>query len=269
MSRDLSAPNSDGSPEPEPRTARWAAYGRVTWTVVSYIVVQSLIFGVATLPIALLVGWVAPVASFESGRGLVLVAVGMLPTYVVGAVSLMVCTAAATRLLGWRTISDTAMRIRDLGWPLMNWARYLMLTHAVRILVGVPLRGTPLWGFFIRLNGARVGRRVWVNSTGIMDHSLLEFGDDTVIGSDVHLSGHMVEGGVVKTGRVRLGRQVTIGVGSVVGVGTEIGDRCQVGALSFVPKMSRLDADAVYAGAPVHRITGAHHLPREGAESGM
>ena len=63
-----------------------------------------------------------------------------------------------------------------------------------------------------------------------------------------------VEGGVVKTGHVRLGRFVTVGLGSMVGIGVDAGEKCQIGALSVVPKYSRLEAGAVYAGAPVKRL---------------
>jgi carbonic anhydrase/acetyltransferase-like protein (isoleucine patch superfamily) len=47
---------------------------------------------------------------------------------------------------------------------------------------------------------------------------------------------------------------VTIGLGSVVDIDVTIEDGCQVGALSLVPKHSRLDAHATYAGIPVQRI---------------
>ena len=59
-----------------------------------------------------------------------------------------------------------------------------------------------------------------------------------------------MESGAVKTARVRLGRGVTVGVGAVVGIGVEAGDRCQIGALSFVPKHSKLDGETTYVGAP-------------------
>ena len=55
---------------------------------------------------------------------------------------------------------------------------------------------------------------------------------------------------MVKTGHVRLGRFVTVGLGSMVGIGVEAGEKCQIGALSVVPKYSKLDGGAVYAGHP-------------------
>jgi hypothetical protein len=225
----------------------------VAWTVVSYVLVQSIVLGIAALPGAVIIGVVQPRLPDATWLRVVIYAIGLLPTYLVFAMGLCCSTAIATGVLGWRPRADQEMPIRDLSWPLLGWARCGMLTHVTRVLAGRLLRASPLWSFFIRLNGAHMGRRVWINSTEIVDHNLLEFGDDVVVGADVHLSGHTVEAGVVKTGRVRVGRNVTIGVGSVVCVGTVIGDGTQIGALSFVPKGTRLEGNAVYIGAPVRR----------------
>jgi acetyltransferase-like isoleucine patch superfamily enzyme len=130
----------------------------------------------------------------------------------------------------------------------------MIATHVVRVFVGTFFRSSPLWTWYLRWNGARIGRGVFINSLSISDHNMLEFGDGVVIGESVHLSGHTVEGGVVKTGHVRLGRFVTVGLGSMVGIGVEAGEKCQIGALSVVPKHSKLDAGATYAGAPVKRL---------------
>ena len=91
---------------------------------------------------------------------------------------------------------------------------------------------------------------MYVNSLSVSDYNLIECGDDVVIGGAVHLAGHTVEAGVVKTARVRLGNNVTIGLGSVVEIGVEIGSNSQVGALSFVPKYTKLEGGVVYVGAP-------------------
>ena len=146
------------------------------------------------------------------------------------------------------------MSIKALDRPLMNWVRYMVSVHIVRLFAGSVFRATPLWTFYIRLNGARLGRGVYINSLAVNDHNLLEFGDRVVIGDGVHLSGHTVEHGVVRTARVRLGDEVTIGLGTVVGIGVEAGARSQIGALSFVPKFARLEADTTYVGAPVRAL---------------
>lgn len=229
---------------------------RVAWTLLSSFVVESAVFALAVLPAAVFWEWHFrwPVA-LPWLRVLVLAA-SFVPAYLLFAVMLMLLSAGATRLLGWRTPADAELRIADLEWPLLHWVRYLVATHLVRVFAGALLRSSPVWTWYLRLNGARVGRGVWVNSTSLMDHSLLELGDGVVIGSDVHLSGHTVERGVVKTARVHVGAGATIGVGSVIGIGAEIGAGTQVGALSVVPKHMRLEPGAIYAGVPVHRLDG-------------
>src|SRR5512136_602098 len=128
-----------------------------------------------------------------------------------------------------------------------------MSSDVVRLLVGAVLKATPVWSFYLRMNGAKLGRGVYVNSLHITDHNLLEFGDYVVIGDGVHLSGHTVERAVIKTGRVRLGHGVMVGLDSIVGIGVEAGPLCQIGALSLVPKYAKLEAGATYVGRPVSR----------------
>jgi acetyltransferase-like isoleucine patch superfamily enzyme len=104
------------------------------------------------------------------------------------------------------------------------------------------------------MNGARIGRRVYINTLSIADHNLLELGDDVIVGADVHISGHTVEAGVLKTGGVRLASNVTIGLGSVIDIDVEVGPRCQVGALTLVTKHARLGGHSVYVGIPARRV---------------
>ncbi len=231
-----------------------AQAGRVAWTVLSSFVVQTITFGAAALPAVLF--WTSVVEHVPGGPLVrpALLAMSIVPGYLVFAVSLVVLSAAGMRVLGWRTPETGAWKLRDLEWPLLNWSRYMISTHVVRVFVGTFFRSTPLWTSYLRWNGANIGRGVFINSLSISDHNMLAFGDGVVIGESVHLSGHTVEGGVVKTGHVTLGRFVTVGLGSMVGIGVEAGEKCQIGALSVVPKYTKLDANAVYAGAPVKRL---------------
>lgn len=233
-----------------------AGFVRVIWTVVSLVLMETLVCGVSVLPVVVL--WLPLIASPAESLPIRIVAISLavIPSYVLFALILMFASAGATRLTGWNTRPNVEMRIRDLEWPLLDWVRYMVNIHIVRLFAGTLFRGTPLWSTYLRLSGGRIGRRVYVNSLALSDHNLLNLGDDVVIGGDVHLSGHTVEGGVVKTGAVRLDRNVTIGLGSVIGIGVEIGPDAQVGAMSLVPKHTTLDGGRIYVGvpaAPIHR----------------
>ena len=231
--------------------------GRIAWALLSGFVVESVVFGLSVLPAVLFWEWHFGWRIAPSWLRIVVLSMSFVPAHLLFALGLMVCSALAMRLVGWRTPPNAEMRIADLDWPLLRWARYLASAHLVRLFAGALFRATPVWTFYHRLNGARMGRRVYVNSLAVMDDNLLEFDDGVVIGHGVHLSGHTVEGEVVKTAPVRLGRNVTIGVSSVVGIDVEIGSDTTVGALSVVPKHERLAAGAVYGGVPVRRLDAA------------
>ena len=208
--------------------------GGVVWrigcTIVSICVVEGVVCGLSILPVLIfwikLVEWTAS----DLPSCVVIFSLSIMPSYIVFTLCLMMFSAVATHVTGARTPADAEMKIADMGWPLMNWARYAVATHVVRIFAGSLFRGSPIWTAYLRLNGARIGRRVYVNTLFISDHNLLDFGDDVVIGAEVHISGHTVESGVVKTARVRLARNVTIGLGSVIDIGVDAGPGCQEGA---------------------------------------
>lgn len=227
---------------------------RIAWTVVSLVGVQTLVCGLSVVPLVLIWQWLPVMAGSDPLVRLMLFSVAIAPSYVIFAGCLMVISPLVLRVLGWHTPPDAEMRIADLDWPLLGWVRYGASIYLARVVAGTLFRGTPIWTAHLRLNGARLGKRVYINSLSLSDYNLLEFGDNAVIGDAVHLSGHTVEAGMVKTAHVRLGRNVTIGLGSVIEIGVEIGSDAQVGALSFVPKHTKLKGGATYVGAPAAPI---------------
>jgi hypothetical protein len=237
---------------------------RISFLVVRVLVLQSALCAGAALP-PLLAGFMAvqlvPPASPYPALALAALTA---PGYVAFAMLLMLVSGLACRLLHLATPADVEMRIDEMSLPLLRWVEYMAAIHVVRFFAGGLLRGTPLWTAYLRLAGARLGRRVYVNSLGLSDYNLLDFGDDVVIGADAHVSGHTVERGVVKTARVRLGQGVVVGIDSIIDIGAEAGDRCQIAALTFVPKFAKLASDSVYGGIPARRLTDAPHVgPRQ------
>lgn len=258
----MSGPSASGSKAT--RGGRFRRIARVAWAVVSWYVVESFVFGLAVMPAALFWVWHLRRGIRPEWLHALVLAMSLVPAYLIFAVALMALSALAARGLGWRTPADAEMPIADLDGALLRWVRYSATTHLVRVLAGGLLRSTPLWTLFLRWNGARVGRNVYVNSLSLMDHNLIELGDDVVVGSDVHLSGHTVEAGVVRTARVRVGAGATIGNGSVIGIGVVVGEGAQVGALSVVPKRRVIEARGIYVGTQLRQIRGRAAAPDEG-----
>ena len=247
--RSLGEISSDPAALAAARSRRDASL-RIAWTVVSIVIVETVICGAALLPVVFLWSRLAAAAGGAPGVRLVLFSLALVPSYVLFGLLLMLISPLVVRAMNWHTPLDVETRLTDMESPLLRWTRYMVATHVVRIVAGSIFRGSPIWSAYLRLAGARIGRRVYVNSLAVVDYNLLDFGDDVVIGDGVHLSGHTIEGGVLKTARVRLGRGVTIGVGSIVGIGVDAGEGCQVGALSLVPKYTQLDAGTTYVGIP-------------------
>lgn len=222
--------------------------------VVSILIVETIVFGASVMPAFMFWTWTMTWVPDSFFLRPAVVAMSLVPSYLVFAFSLIALSAGSTKLCGWRTQPNGAWRLRDLEWPLLDWSRYMISTHVVRVLVGTFFRASFLWTLYMRWNGARMGRGVHINSLSISDHNMLDFGDGVVLGENVHLSGHTVEGGMVKTGTVKLGRFVTVGLGSMVGINVEAGEKCQIGAMSVVLKGTTLDAESVYVGVPVRKV---------------
>lgn len=238
----------------ESKLARMSRVARVTWAGASLVLTESAIFGLSMVPALMTWLWFFELKVTPAWLDLMIMGVTFVPAYLIFAISFVLLSALLTGLFGWRAPDNARMPLESMSWPLLDWGRYNISIYLAGMLAGPVLRTTPVWNVYMRLNGARIGRRVWINSLHLSDHNLLEFGNDVVIGSDVHMSGHTVERGIVLTARVRLERGVVVGAVSHVNIGVEAGERCQIGSLSVVPKFSRLEAHTTYVGAPLRRI---------------
>ena len=239
------------------------ALWRIAWTIVTIVVVQAIVCGLAMLPVVLIWSTASAYMDWFGPLRPVAISLAIVPSYVLFALTLMLVSAATVRTLRWNTPRGVETRLADFDWPLLRWARSMAATHIVRLFAGLLFRGSPVWTFYLRLAGARLGRRVYVNSLAVTDYNLLDFGSDVVVGDDAHLSGHIIEDGVLKTAALRIGSRVTIGLGSFIEIGVDVGDGCQVAAFSLVPKHTRLEPGGVYAGITVHCMSSPRPVPQQ------
>lgn len=141
-----------------------------------------------------------------------------------------------------------------------RWASYNALTLVLRFSFVNWIRLTPILPLYHRLMGARIGRRVHINTAVVADQNLLEIGDDTVIGGDATLVGHVAEGGHLIAAKVRIGRGVTVGLMAVIMPGCTIGDGAVIAAGAVLKKGEQVGPGEIWAGVPARRV-GTRRAP--------
>ncbi len=104
------------------------------------------------------------------------------------------------------------------------WSWWAMRTEAVAVIyAGLAgrmllehLRGTPFLPWVWRLLGAKIGRGVFVDMTDITEFDCVSVGDFSALNANAALQTHLYEDRVMKVGRVKVGKGVTVGAGSTV-----------------------------------------------------
>ncbi len=108
---------------------------------------------------------------------------------------------------------------------------------------------TPYCALFYRLMGAKIGRDVLINSKNVGDLSLLEIGDHSAIGGSATIIAHSFEKGGLKLKKVKIGKNVIVGLNSVILPGAEIGDNAVIAAGAIVPKNTHVAANTIFGEA--------------------
>ncbi len=113
---------------------------------------------------------------------------------------------------------------------------------------------TPFSILFFRLMGAKVGKNVQINSKKCFDLSLIEIGDNAVIGGYATVMCHSFERNRLILRKVKIGKNVVLGLNSVVMSGAEIGEGAFITAGAILGKNKQVAPYSVYAGVPAESI---------------
>jgi non-ribosomal peptide synthetase-like protein len=113
------------------------------------------------------------------------------------------------------------------------------------------LKGTPLLPCYLRLLGCRIGREVFIDSTGFLEFDLVEIGDRAILNRDCILQTHLFEDRILKGSGLRIGSDCEIGTQSIVLGDAEMKDFARLGPLSLVMKGETLPAGQLWMGSPL------------------
>ncbi|PKV99968.1 non-ribosomal peptide synthetase-like protein [Amycolatopsis echigonensis] len=189
-------------------------------------------------PVAVILGQSAGVLSLGSVWALVAVAP---VAYVVARFLLPV--------VGVRLLSR---RVAPGEYPLWSAAYFrVWLTQGLLALAPLgTMSGSPLLPWYLRLLGARVGRRCQLASANLSLPSLLTIGDDVSVGYGARVQAFHVKHNRVHIAPVALGAQSFVGANAVVEPGAELGAGAGLAEMSAAAAGQRIPAGQYWSGSP-------------------
>jgi non-ribosomal peptide synthetase-like protein len=142
----------------------------------------------------------------------------------------------------------------------LAYVRFWFVKTLVRTNPLVVFVGTPIYTWYLRALGAKIGRRVVILSHHVpVCTDLLAIGDDTVIRKDSFFAGYRAHAGQIETGAVTIGAHAFVGERTVLDIDTEIGDNAQLGHASSLYAGQRVPAGKHWHGSPAVP-TGVNYL---------
>jgi len=145
-----------------------------------------------------------------------------------------------------------AGRIKPGRYPLWGFTYYRWWL-ADRMIEGAPaymLSGSPLYVWWLRALGAKIGEEVLIGSVTLRAHDLLTIGDGVSIGNAVNLENVRVEKGELLIGTITLERNAHLGSYAVLEGNTTIGESGHLDGQSTLSDGMRLPAGRIWSGSP-------------------
>jgi non-ribosomal peptide synthetase-like protein len=115
------------------------------------------------------------------------------------------------------------------------------------------LEGTPFIAWFFRLMGAKIGSRVYMETTALTEFDLIEVGDDVALNQDCTLQTHLFEDRIMKMSHIRIGDNCTVGARAIVLYDSAMESGSRLGDLSLLMKGESLPAQTHWEGSPARR----------------
>ena len=210
-----------------------------------YLVFQFLVVGAAMVPAVLFV------KIFWDLGSLWLLALAFGVAYPIFGFTYLILVVLIRFLVRFRSVEGDYPFISSYA---IKWAFVGSLVGLAKLLFLSHIKGMPVMNLFYKAMGAKIGKDVLINSANIYDFDVLTFGDNSFIGGDAVVIGHVGERGMLKIRPVRIGAKCTVGQSSVVFPGAVMGDGSVLGALSLLPKGKELPPNTVWGGNPLRKL---------------
>jgi non-ribosomal peptide synthetase-like protein len=135
-----------------------------------------------------------------------------------------------------------------------GYLRFWLVKSLIRANPMVLFAGSPVYNWYLRALGAKIGREVTILSTTVpVATDLITIGDGSVIRKESSFTGYRAVNGVLQVGPVTLGRYTHVGEKSVLDIATSMGDGAQLGHSSTLQAGQSVPAGQSWHGCPAEQ----------------
>jgi len=161
----------------------------------------------------------------------------------------------------WLVLGRVAPGDIRVGSPLYvrKWLFDRLLAFSRTALL--PIYATLYTPPFLRLLGARIGRRCEVSTVSHINPEMFEAGDESFLADGALIGGMRIHDGVARLGVNRIGRRTFIGNSAVLGVGACIGNETLIGCLSIPPEGGPPADGSNWLGSPPFALPRRQEAP--------
>ena len=155
-------------------------------------------------------------------------------------------------------------------WSAFVWRNELLNAlheHVAEPFLLEALNGTPFLCWYFRLLGARIGRRVYMETIDFSEFDLVRIGDEAALNADCTIQTHLFEDRIMKMSTIDIAPRCKVGSGSLVLYDTRMEEGAVLGDLSLLMKGEVLPAGTRWEGVPARSIGTSHPIHFEGLTS--
>ncbi|MEJ3654125.1 Pls/PosA family non-ribosomal peptide synthetase [Actinomycetes bacterium KLBMP 9759] len=140
-------------------------------------------------------------------------------------------------------------------WSL-RYYRFWLVKTLIRTSPLVRFAGSPLYVFYLRMLGAKIGKGVTILSPTVpVCTDLLTIGSGTIIRKSSSFACYRAHAGVIQAGPVTIGSNVLVGEATVLDIGSSLGDQSQLGHTSSLHAGQSVPAGERWHGSPAEPTT--------------
>jgi non-ribosomal peptide synthetase-like protein len=158
-------------------------------------------------------------------------------------------TATERAVTRWATLAPDGVSIYSKAF--WRHERYWKIPSHTFVQI---FNGTVFKGLCWRLQGAKIGKRLFDDGAGFVERCYVHIGDHVTLNSTGTVQNHSQEDGAFKSDRTYLGDGVTLGPGAFVHYGVTVGEDAVIGTASFLMKGEQVPAGEHWGGNPAEPI---------------